>query len=204
MRHIPAIALITLCVVAGCSDPPAPTGPNLEVSFDANPASSGATIVRGETAFQIGIFDAERQLLAFHNFRNAFPACGETVTQINLADFLEVHNGNDETLFKELWQAPETFIWVWHSVDGNFLSVRCTEPIAKGVGKLVYTDNDVTPFLGDRARANSWGYKAQGILTGSDGISYHYNGVSRFIFQPDGVGGSFQEIMSISLGPAGQ
>ena len=203
MRRLLAVALGITFAVTACSESPVPTDPTLPLLYSANPASSGATIVRGETTFQVAIYDAERQLLAFHNFRNAFPACGETVTETTLASFKEVHSGSDATLFNALMQAPEAFIWVWHSTDGSVLTARCTEPIAKGVGKLMYTDNDVEAFLGDRARANAFGFKAQGMLTAGDGTAYHYSGMSRIIWQPDGVGGGFKELATVHIGPAG-
>lgn len=203
MRRIAALAFVTSFGAAACSDPPAPTELELPRSFNANPASNGAIVVSFDGAFQLALFDAEKQLLAFHNFRNAFPACGQPVTQIRLAEFREVHSGADPTLINRMFQAPETFIWVWHSTDGSVLNARCRAPIATGVGQLVQTDNDLTPFLGDRARANSFGFTATGSLTGSDGKTYHYSGRSRIVFRAE-TGSLLNEVASITLGATGQ
>ena len=203
MRRLTAVAFGITFLLAACSESPAPTDPNLPVLYSANPSSSGATIVRGEDVFQFGIYDAENELLAFHNYRNAFPACGQTVTETTLGSFMEVHNGNDLTLFNALFSAPEAFITVWHSTNGSILSARCTTPIASGVGKLMYRDNDVESFLNNRARANAFMVKGEGTLTAPDGTKYHYNGMSSIVWQPDGVGGGFKESASVHIGPAG-
>ena len=197
--------ILLVGALAACTESADNTAFPVEAVFNESANSSGATIVRSEETFQLALYDAENQLLAFHNFRNAFPACGTPATEFRLADVMDVISGSDATLVHELFTA-EAFIWVWHSTTGSIVQARCTVPIAKGVGKLVYTDNDLMAFLGDRARANSFGFTAQARLTDANGKEYHYNGISRVKWQPnsDAPDQRFQEVARINLQSSGQ
>ena len=126
MRRFLYFVVLTL-VVSACDDGPSGS-PVSGPSFAANPNSSGAIITRYDDFFQLAIFDADKQLLAFHNFRNAFPVCGQPVTEIRFADFMDILSGKDATLLQEVFKAEESFIWVWHSTTGSVIAARCTTP----------------------------------------------------------------------------
>lgn len=205
MRKSFAVALLLMVPWAACTETQAPTEVKQPIAFAANPSSNGSLIVRSDAAFQFAVFDAEKQLLAFHNFRNAFPACGTPVTQISLFDLQEVWHEGAEELIQQLATSDHTYIWVWHSTTGNVGAARCTTPIATGVGSIVNTDSDLFSFLFDRVNANAFGFAAHATLTGSDGTTYQYSAVSRVKWQPNSPTGDerFQEIYNINLVPVG-
>lgn len=181
LRLLSAVCAVTLLA---CTESTGPTGLKERVAFDAVDNSNAAVITHFEGAYQWSIFDPEQQLLVFHNYRNAFPACGVPVTEITRGEFLSVTRYEDDFV-KYVMQASPTYIWVWHSTNGSFLQARCTAPLAYGEGTMVFTDNDVQGYLpNDRMNVDAFGFSAHGDLVGTDGTHYSYNGQHHWHWWP--------------------
>jgi hypothetical protein len=70
---------------------------------------------------------------------------------------------------------------------------------------MTYTDSDAYSYLADRARANAFGFSAEGDLTAPDGTPYRYSGLLRIKWQPnsDDPLQRFNETLHVNLTPAG-
>lgn len=218
--------LATLMVLAGltlaCNDQKLPTGlPNQEPSNGLPSVSAatarfaqaadgphGAVIVRFETRFLFIALDFEKELLATHGWNEGgFPAlCGDAVTVIHLGEVHQVLNPAEQQLIMDLFKAEETFIRVydWTGMP-NIRDTICRGTIlAKGMGRIVNTDNDLMP-LPEHNRTNAFGFTAEGKLADlATGGKVHYNAVQKFIFDLDESGVTrFEEHRRINLRPVG-
>lgn len=185
MRITRACLAVCFALVA-CSERDVAAPDPFAPSFDANPESSGAVVVRDQVGVFYTLWDGE--LLVAHVFRNPYAACVPPGTPYDAypLDRQRVISDDAADLIRQLITADEISIKVWHSTTGNWAAVRCTPPLAEGVGKLVATDNDALADspLNDRLRANSFGLSAHGTLTAPEGQRYSYSGTYRAVWRP--------------------
>jgi hypothetical protein len=93
------------------------------------------------------------------------------------ADQRIVHFANSDAL-------PVT-VWRMSDMDGFGCPVGAATPIASGLVRMRYTDNDAIAFIGDNPNANAWGMMAEGRLTRADGQPARFSSIYRNVW--DGV-----------------
>jgi hypothetical protein len=217
--------LATLVVLSGlalaCSDRELPTGlPDQEPSIglpsvsatarfaEAANDSHRAVVVRFETRFLFIALDFEKELLATHGWNEGgFPAiCGDPVTVIHLGEVHRVLNPAEQQLLMDVFKAKDTFIRVydWTGMPDIEDTICGGTILAKGMGRIVNTDNDLMP-LPEHNRTNAFGFTAEGMLADlATGGTVHYNAVQKFIFDLDESGVTrFEENRRINLTPVG-
>jgi hypothetical protein len=182
-------ACLAVCLVlAACSERDGTAPDPFAPSFDANPESSGAVVVRTAWNTYFTMWDPETELLVAHVFRDPYSACvPSTPYELYPLDRQRVVSEDAVNLVRQLVKAEEISIKVWHSTTPDWtVALRCSPPIAEGVGKLVTVDNDAFAYLpdNDRMRANSFGIMGHGTLLGPEGQQYAYSGTFRFVWRP--------------------
>lgn len=192
------LLLIPLVLVA-CTDqtPVAPIEDGPVFNWMNNPDNGNFRVVRVQEHFATFWTDPSNGLRVGHTtFPLADPDCSpmgllepaaiQSIQDINEDDFLL-------SRLNELYHADDIFILVRDlNQPGDCFGAKL---IATGYGSLRGNDNDLFawyPFFvtgeeNDRNNANSFGYRAQGKLTAIDGTPMRYNGVYRFVWDPDGI-----------------
>lgn len=144
-------------------------------------------VIRYGANFAFGIQDPATNLIAFAglpaNPRN-FVSCGGT----ELASVADVQNaGVRQEVIHALVKADDVALHVYDRAA--YRGICVSTPIASGVGRLAYVDND-RDVTGEGA--NSWGFRMNGAVTLLlEGTSAHLEAHNRFIIWPDG---SFRRI----------
>lgn len=204
-----AATFIASGLAVSCSDqglPTTHTGAQFaQVANQEDPR--GAIIVRSENRFRFIALDFDRELLATHGFNEAgFPqpppaACGDPITVIHLADVQQVLNPAEQDLIMRLLKTDDAFVRVydWTGMPPIIPTICQGTILAKGIGRLVSTDNDLLA-LAEHNRTNAFGFTAEGVLTDlATGGSLHYNAVQKFTLQRDESGERLEEHRRINL-----
>lgn len=199
---IRALLFFAVALPLACSDDPTTsTISSAPPMFSANPESSGATLTRWEMGtIDFRVFDIEQQLYAVYSSGSSLPACGGTpVYSANVLNVLRHHDDEGSGMLRAMMKAPEVYISVWRTGAGSTDAWPCG-PFVVGTGHWISNAND---FLGpspDRQNVMILGATAAGTLYDSSGQAYHYTGVSRWVFHPEG---DYHETLSINLHPVG-
>lgn len=202
-RGIRTLLFFAVALPLACSDDPtATTTSSKPPMFSANPESSGATLTRWEMGnIDFRVWDGAQQLYAVYSSGSSFPACGGTpVFSANVLNVLRHPDDEGSAMLRSLMKAPEVYISVWRTGAGSTDSWPCG-PFVVGTGHWISNANDFFGPSPDRRNAMNLGATATGTLYDSSGQAYHYSGVSRWVFYPDGR--DYQEIISINLHPVG-
>ncbi len=176
-------------VLAACTDAPpgAPTAPG-RPAFDlaGAPASSGQ-VLRFDSTFSVRLIDHQRGLMAYLG-RDIVAWCqGDPGAADTLAYHDVVNPVEPRRILRNMEGDVHASVWtVGPSTCARYLSET---PIAAGISRLRYTDNDITPNARpDPANTNAWGWMAQGILVDAAGGPVRFTAISRATF--DGVDAS--------------
>jgi hypothetical protein len=181
--------------MAACGEGNTPTAvpstPDPQYSFANNPDNGNPRITRyGVTDFAFSWTDPKTGLRATHTSFSlgTEPGCGPGETldpldaqDVGLADF------NDILLS---WAHTNMKGEVWIIVRDTNRPGDCAGNalIAEGLGKVHLTDNDVFAWYPEegsiRNNDNSWGFMAQGTLTGVNGEKMQYSGHYRLVWDP--------------------
>jgi hypothetical protein len=216
MRIVRSFLLLALALpLTACSDRTDPTGMAAQTDLPALAAiaeSQGAMVDRYQTGLAVYWWDPETELLAAHIFRDPYAACAAPGVPVefyptSVKDVISSRDSEGADLVRTLTQTKEISIKVWHSPNGMFtIALRCSEPIAEGIGHVISTDNDANVYQSDRMHANVYGFMAQGTLYGPDGQPYHYNSIMRTKWQPNSGDPDWREheVLKINLVPMGQ
>jgi hypothetical protein len=162
MRPIPALSL-TLLVLACAGDPSAPPSPNLQPSLAVVSASAEANVIRFRDQFAVGIFDPETDLVAYAGLSSNpddLADCGG-VEPYQSADFQYV--GLLQDAIKALAKSNQINLHVFRF--STFVGCGSV-PIAKGVGRVTYTDSDAFYTGG---KNDSWGFRIEGPVNFVEG-----------------------------------
>ena len=190
MRSTPALCLAVL-TLACSTDPVAPVAPrqlDLHPGFAVSTNSSGGlNVFRFGGEFAVGFPDVDDDLFAIAGLPddpNNFVGCGGTdgfqITDYQLVGLLQqavnalVRNGHSNLNVYQL----STF-----GGCGSF-------PIAAGVGRVVYTDND---FFVSGTKNRSWGFQMEGTVALASGGKAHLMAHSRGQIQLDGT---FRDVLT--------
>jgi hypothetical protein len=175
MRTLSVAACFSMAVfAAACSEPLAPN-PAEEVRFNfLNGPTELPNVFRFETRFPVVVADLTRGLVVVTNFPEdprTRPPCGGT----NPADFAPIQEAGQITeVIKMLSNDQDASLHVYNLADipgaGGFFpnnAAFCTAMwIARGQGRMVYTDNDWT---GSGPGSNTWRVQMTGQVVMEDG-----------------------------------
>ena len=199
-----ALALASLSAVA-CSEAgltgSTPAAPGTALSLADAPAASGPLVIRFEGGYAIMVsFDLADGLLAVYIARDGFVGCGESFTVFRPAQYEDVSNPLIQDLVNELFRA-DAFVTVYPWDGQDIEADPCgflldTPKIARGMARLLRTDNNL--FGAAAERANAFGFTAAGVLDLTGGGQAHYNAISRAVATS---GGGFTIKEDINLVP---
>ena len=165
-----SMAVLASALALGCVDQQSPTAP-------PGGSSPSFSVIRGTTFFGFIMTDEERGLTAVtgNTFAELAGICAGTEAPEEVS-ILEVDKptGAVKVLVKDA-QIP---VVVWQLVSGDLCGVLATTmPYAEGTARLIYTDNDASPFPVEPG-GNSAGIRAQGTVTVvATGEELHYHAV---------------------------
>jgi hypothetical protein len=179
MRPIPALSLAVLALA--CSgDPVAPRTANLHPSLAAASSAAEANVIRFRDQFAVGILDPEDDLIAWAGLPDNpddLADCGG-VESYQLADIQFV--GVLQRAVKALVVNDDANLHVFRL--STFVGCGSV-PIAKGTGRVMYTDSDIFYTGG---KNDSWGYRMEGTVTFASGGTAHLVAHNRWQIKPDG------------------
>jgi len=177
---------LPLLALACSGDPTAPRTADLHPSFAVASSAAEPNVIRFSDQFAVAIFDPETDLVAIAGLP-ADPmqsvACGGT-EPFAFADFQFV--GVLQDAIKALVKGDPVNLHVYRF--STFEDICVSTPIAQGVGRVMYTDNDIF-FTG--GGNNAWGFRMEGPVTLASGGTSNLMAHNRFQIMPDG---SFRRI----------
>ena len=192
MKHAAIVCNILLMAVfaIGCTDQKTPTAlsddtPVVLFKISNAPANSGPIVTRDQRNFAVFYVDTKTGISAVHG-ADIVDFCKPPIgTTADLLDRQRVFLPNEAAAVNDLLQGSDmtTSVWPFTVFDCNaFLT---TTPLATGTVDIVNTDNDFFAFLrSSPARANAFGFNANGRLNLSGGGTAQFSGHSRAVFKP--------------------
>lgn len=201
--RITCSTLLGAVLLVGCTEQNVPTAstdalPTPAFNFLNGPAAPGPIIVRFQDQFVTFYSDFDRGLTAIHGV-DIVALCAGDPFFFELVDIQDVTNPTEAAAVNELFQGDDltTSVWAFTLVGFSCAPFVATIPLATGTADLTSTDNDFFAFLRDEpARANAFGFTAQGRLNLTSGGTAHFNGEFRAVFKP---GESFRAVSKINL-----
>ena len=206
MKHIATLCTILLVMVfaVGCNDQNTPTALNDDTSavlfkISNAPANSGPIVARDQGFFAVFTVDTKAGISAIHGF-DVVDFCTPPIgTTFDLVDRQRVFTPTEAAAVNELLQGSDVTTSVWPFTNFSCSAFLTTTPLATGTVDLVLTDNDFFAFLrASPARANAFGWNANGQLDLSGGGTGQFSGHFRGVFKP---GESFKAVEKIILTP---
>ncbi len=175
---------LTLVVLACTDTPPvAPAAAGARFDLSGAPASSGQ-VLRLDSTFAWRVSDPESGLMAYLG-RDIVAWCqGDPAAADTVFYHIVVNPVESRRVMANMTGDVHTSVWpVGPSNCARYLSET---PLATGMSRLHYTDNDMRPAdRPDPVNVDAWGYMAQGILTDAAGEPARFQLVFRATF--DGI-----------------
>lgn len=207
MKHVAILCTVLLVAVfaMGCTDQNTPTALNDDTSavlfkISNAPANSGPIVARDQgDFFAVFYVDTKAGISAIHG-ADIVNFCNDPMgTTFDLFDRQRVFTPTEAAAVNELLQGSDvtTSVWPFTNFDcDDFLTIT---PLATGTVDMINTDNDFFAFLrSSPARANAFGFNANGRLNLSGGGTSQFSGHSRGVFKP---GESIKFVDKINLTP---
>jgi len=202
--RIPAPAVLLTALAVACTQaataPRASTASRVQSDFLNNPDVDNGVVYRHGTDFGICWNDGSNGLRVCHRTEQ-FPSvdCG-TFDPIGGVSEQEVVKREDLNDFFSSEVAVNLMGRMWITVRDVTQPGDCygNLRVAEGWGNFHYNDNDeFTPFNPGDKSTDSFGYKAQGQLSASDGSRVMYSGHAHFTLHPDGTVTSAQNVVTV-------
>ena len=178
MKQSLSLLLIILVVgLAGCGEEPAPTQIASNMAKVGPPTEAGI-IYRGSSPVGLTWVDVDAGLRVVIGADMDEFCAG--IIDFDLVDFQDA-NLPGGRIVSNMNGVMQTRVW-------NFLEFDCAllttiPPIATGTSQLRGVDNDLAATVVNNT--NTWGWMAQGTLTGEDGGRVRFNGLLRQQFGND-------------------
>lgn len=204
MTILSAVLLVMVFAV-GCNDQNTPTALNDDTSavlfkISNAPANSGPIVMRDQTNnFAVFYADTKAGVGTIHGF-DVVDFCTPPIgTTFDLLDRQRVFTPTEAAAVNELLQGSDVTTSVWPFTNPTCNAFLTTTPLATGTVDIINTDNDFFAFLRfSPARANAFGWNANGQLDLSGGGTGQFSGHFRAVFKP---GESFKVVRKIILTP---
>ena len=207
-----AIVLLTFIVFSfiGCSDKyQTPVNPNAVQSLKKTTGSGpGAWIIEYHKELAYGFLDEDNRFFLTLGIKDPSEFCSGTQNydSFSFKDLLLPNSDPDlrRVIRKITGEDISAYVWQFESVPAYLFTIACTsQPIASGNVKFISTDNDYFVGGGGNNR-NSFGRKATGTLTGTDGQTYKLNLVYHALVDKEDPSTLFKEILNIDLTATGK
>ena len=206
-----ATVLLTFIVFAfiGCSDKSqTPVNPNtVPLQKTSGP---GAWIIEyaAAHAYAYAFLDEENKFIVTLGIKDPSEFCSGTLNfdLFNFKDLLLPTDPNPSLrrlIRKITGEDISAYVWQFESVPADLITFICNnQPKASGTVKFVSTDNDYYAGEGGNNR-DSFGTKANGTLTGTDGQKYKLNLVYHALVDRNDPSTLFKQVLNINLTPTG-
>jgi hypothetical protein len=199
-------------VFMGCSDKyQDPVTPNTSDEKTApslyKTTGPGAWIIEYDANHAYAFLDEESGLILTLGIKDPSEFCSGTLN-FDLFSFKDLLLPNSDPDLRRLIRKItgkdiSAYVWQFESVPANLIEFTCTnQPIAGGTAKFVSTDNDYYVGEGGNNR-DSFGSKANGTLTGTDGSTYKLNLVYHALVDKEEIT-LFKEVLTIHLTQTGK
>lgn len=142
-------------------------------------AGNGAEIIKYDDNYAVAVTDIKDMLRCYIGVdRVEWCETGE-MPEWDIFSFREIFLPNtDPARIIQKIKGEDVIASVWNA------PIDCSEgPIAVGTVKFISNDNDLEMWARDSKNANSFGWRAHGKLTGSDGQMYNFNAVFRYVWK---------------------
>lgn len=133
--------------------------------------------------FSFGFPDAGSGLAAWFGIDIA-AACAGGDPAISIIRFQDIRVPQADQRIISIGHADALPVTVWRmaDLDGFGCPVGAATPIASGLVRMRYTDNDALAFIGVNPNANAWGVMAQGVVTRANGQPAQFGSTFRNVW----------------------